>query len=109
MAAKAPLATLALGEATADQPAHPPARSTKVTERHACPAPTPFELRITPDAIEDLQLRLGRTRFPDEAPNSGWDHGADLTSMRDLAAYWREYFDWRAAEARLNAFPPIQS
>ncbi|MFC0339837.1 epoxide hydrolase family protein [Paracoccus niistensis] len=67
--------------------------------------PTRFELSVPQDAIDDLRFRLGRTRFPDEAPDSGWSHGADLTFMRDLAAYWREQFDWRAAEARLNAFP----
>lgn len=67
--------------------------------------PTRFELSIPQDAIDDLRLRLARTRFPDEAPSSGWSHGADLTCMRELAAYWRDRFDWRAAEARLNAFP----
>jgi pimeloyl-ACP methyl ester carboxylesterase len=67
--------------------------------------PVRFELCIPQDSIGDLRLRLERTRFPDQAPDAGWAQGANLTYMRDLAAYWRDQFDWRAAEARLNAFP----
>jgi len=29
--------------------------------------------------------------------------------MRELIAYWRDGFDWRAAEARLNAFPQFKT
>jgi microsomal epoxide hydrolase len=29
--------------------------------------------------------------------------------MKELAAYWRERFDWRAWEARLNAFPQYKA
>ncbi len=56
-------------------------------------------------ALADLRDRLARTRFPDEAPGAGWSHGSALAPMRELVSYWRDGFDWRAAEARLNAFP----
>ena len=69
------------------------------------PQPRPFTLAVPDEGIADLRLRLDRTRFPDQAPGEPWAYGTDLVYMRDLAAYWRDSFDWRAEEARLNAFP----
>jgi pimeloyl-ACP methyl ester carboxylesterase len=69
------------------------------------PEPQPFTLRVPEAAIDDLRERLGRTRFPDQAPGEPWAYGADLEVTRDLVAYWKDCFDWRAEEARLNAFP----
>jgi pimeloyl-ACP methyl ester carboxylesterase len=68
-------------------------------------APQPFTLSVPDSALSELKERLGRTRFPDEAPGEPWAYGASLEYMRELAEYWRTRFDWRAEEARLNAFP----
>jgi microsomal epoxide hydrolase len=51
-----------------------------------------------------LRERLDRTRWPDEIPGSGWSYGTSLSYARELAAYWKDEYDWRAQEARLNAF-----
>ena len=67
--------------------------------------PTPFKLAVSDADIEDLKARLARTRFPDQTPGPAWTYGADSTYMRGLVEYWRTTFDWRKAEARLNAFP----
>jgi len=64
-----------------------------------------FKLTVPPGAIADLSERLGRTRFPDQAPGSAWAYGTDVVWMRGLVDFWRNEFDWRAQEARLNAFP----
>jgi microsomal epoxide hydrolase len=55
-----------------------------------------------------LFTRLARTRWPDEPPLESWRSGTSLAYMKELVAYWREKFDWRAAEARLNAFPQFK-
>jgi pimeloyl-ACP methyl ester carboxylesterase len=56
--------------------------------------------------LTDLHARLSRVRWPDEAPNSmAWQYGTDLSYLRNLVAYWRDGYDWRSQEARLNAFP----
>src|SRR5439155_1136699 len=39
----------------------------------------------------------------------GWTYGTNLAYLRELVAYWRERFDWRAAEARLNALPQFRA
>src|SRR6516162_4403154 len=69
------------------------------------PQPQPFTLTVPEAAIGELRERLGRTRFPDQAPGPAWAYGTDVAWMRGLTDYSREKFDWRAQEARLNAFP----
>jgi pimeloyl-ACP methyl ester carboxylesterase len=66
--------------------------------------PTPFTVSIADAAIDDLRARLTLTRFPDQV-GEPWAHGTDLAFMRRLVEHWRDGFDWRAAEARLNALP----
>jgi len=70
--------------------------------------PEPFTLRVPDEAVADLRDRLARTRFPDQAPQDPWAFGTDLGYLRQLVEYWRGIFDWRAEEARLNAFPQFK-
>src|SRR3954447_26270317 len=67
-----------------------------------------FALHVPDAAIGDLRERLARTRFPDQAPGEAWAYGTDVDYLRRLVDYWRTGFDWRAQEARLNAFPQYQ-
>jgi hypothetical protein len=67
--------------------------------------PQAFTLKVPDQAIADLRERLGRTRFPDQAPGEPWAYGMDVRYLRQLVEYWRSAFDWRAEEARLNGFP----
>jgi pimeloyl-ACP methyl ester carboxylesterase len=62
----------------------------------------PFTIDIPQSVLDDLQERLRRTRFPDEAPLSGWTMGTNLSYMKKLADYWQKGYDWRAQEAKLN-------
>ena len=66
--------------------------------------PTPFRLHVSDAALADLRERLERTRLPDEPPLEPWSTGTSLSYLRDLLGYWRSGFDWRAQEAKLNAF-----
>ena len=63
-----------------------------------------FQLHVQQSAIDDLRDRLARTRFPDQAPGEPWAYGTDLAYLKALVEYWAGRFDWRAQEARLNAF-----
>jgi pimeloyl-ACP methyl ester carboxylesterase len=69
----------------------------------------PFRIAIEESILTDLRERLARTRLPDEIPNSGWAYGTNLAYLRDLVAYWRDRYDWRAAEATLNRFPQYRA
>jgi microsomal epoxide hydrolase len=67
--------------------------------------PQPFTIKVDDETLADLRERLARVRWPDEPPGAGWRYGSDLRYMRELVAYWRERYDWRDHEARLNAMP----
>src|SRR6266853_1166482 len=70
---------------------------------------TATTLHIPEPAIADLRERLARARFPDQAPGPAWSYGTDLEYLRQLVDYWGRSFDWRAQEARLNAFPQFKT
>ena len=69
----------------------------------------PFRIAVPDAVLTDLRERLARTRLPDEMPDTGWTYGTNLAYVRDLVAYWRDRYDWRGAEARLNAFPQFRA
>lgn len=67
-------------------------------------APRPFSVSVSDAEVADLQDRLARTRLPQPAPADDWTTGTPNDYLREALAAWRS-FDWRAAEARINAFP----
>ena len=69
----------------------------------------PFTIRVPDAVLQDLKTRLRNTRLPQEIPNTGWDYGTDLAYLRSLVAYWRDRFDWRAQERKLNALPQFKT
>jgi len=64
----------------------------------------PFKVDISQPILDDLRERLARARWPDAVDGAGWDYGTDLDYLRSLADYWRDGYDWRAEEAKLNEF-----
>ncbi|MCK9876521.1 epoxide hydrolase 1 [Frankia sp. Ag45/Mut15] len=69
----------------------------------------PFRARVTEAEVADLRERLGRTRWPDQLPGTGWGLGTDRGYLVDLCGYWRDAYDWTALERRLNAFPQFRT
>jgi epoxide hydrolase len=63
-----------------------------------------FQIRVDDSVLEDLHRRLAWTRFPDQIEGTGWEYGIPLDYVRELVEYWRDEYDWRAQEARLNEF-----
>ena len=64
-----------------------------------------FQIHIPPADLDDLADRLAQTRWPGSLPGAAWERGVPVDYLRELAEYWRKSFDWRSAEARLNAYP----
>jgi len=64
----------------------------------------PFQLSVPESVLKDLQQRLLNTRLPDEPPLDPWSTGTSVAYLKQLLDYWRDGFDWRAQEAKLNAF-----
>ena len=64
----------------------------------------PFHVDIPRGALDELRDRLARTRFPEQIPHAGWDYGTELEYLRGFVDYWRDGYDWRATEQRLNQY-----
>ncbi len=63
----------------------------------------PFTLAVPQSAIDDLYRRIDMTRWPEREPVSDWSQGTPLSALKELVDFWRNDYDWRACEARLNA------
>jgi pimeloyl-ACP methyl ester carboxylesterase len=64
----------------------------------------PFTISIPDTVLADLKTRLQNSRFPEPLQGDGWALGTDIRYLKELVAYWRDTFDWRAQERRLNGF-----
>ncbi|MFI7153521.1 epoxide hydrolase family protein [Nonomuraea sp. NPDC050022] len=64
-----------------------------------------FRIDIPQADLDDLTERLARVRWADELPDAGSDYGVSLQYLRGLVQRWRDGYDWRAWEAKLNAYP----
>jgi len=64
----------------------------------------PFQVGVPQAALDDLRNRLANTRLPDQIPGTSWEYGTERGYLEELLTYWMNEFDWRAQEARINAF-----
>src|SRR5262245_29502022 len=65
----------------------------------------PFEVHVSDDALDDLRRRIAATRWPSRELVEDRSQGVQLAALQELARYWENDYDWRAAEAKLNALP----
>jgi pimeloyl-ACP methyl ester carboxylesterase len=65
----------------------------------------PFKFRASDADLADLKRRVAATRFPDRETVKDDTQGVQLDTMRKMADYWVNEYDWRKIEARLNALP----
>lgn len=68
-----------------------------------------FEIQVDESVLDDLHRRLAQTRFPDQIEDTGWACGFPIAYLRELVEYWRDTYDWRAQEARLNELPHFRT
>jgi pimeloyl-ACP methyl ester carboxylesterase len=65
----------------------------------------PFRLNVPQEQLDDLRRRIAATRWPDQETVSDRSQGVQLATMKELVRYWGSNYDWRKAEAKLNALP----
>ena len=70
---------------------------------------TTFRIDIPETELKDLRERLRLTRWPEPETVHDWSQGVPLDYLRALCEYWRDGYNWRAAEARLNEFPQFRT
>jgi pimeloyl-ACP methyl ester carboxylesterase len=64
-----------------------------------------FQIEIPEEQIDDLRGRIAATRWPTEELVEDRSQGVQLATLRELARYWTNEYNWRKCEARLNALP----
>ncbi len=65
----------------------------------------PFTVHVPQAELDDLRRRIAATRWPDKETVADQSQGAQLAKLQELVRYWGTGYDWRKAEAKLNAFP----
>ena len=65
----------------------------------------PFHVNISEAALSDLRQRVQATRWAEKEPVSDRSQGVQLEKIQALVKYWGTGYDWRKAEAKLNALP----
>jgi pimeloyl-ACP methyl ester carboxylesterase len=79
--------------------------STTTQERAGATAIRPFNIDIPQEKLDELRRRVAAVRLPSKELVDDRSQGVQLTTIQELARYWTNDYDWRKAEAKLNALP----
>lgn len=63
---------------------------------------------MSDEVLDDLRTRLTLTRPPLDEGNGDWSYGVPDSYLHELVDYWRDGYDWRKAEAAINAYEHYQ-
>jgi pimeloyl-ACP methyl ester carboxylesterase len=65
----------------------------------------PYQIAVPQTQLDILKKKLELATFPDELDGADWNYGCPLADIKRLTTRWRDGYNWRTAEARLNEFP----
>src|ERR1700722_12427802 len=65
----------------------------------------PFHVKVPQQKLDDLRRRIAATRWPEKEAVTDQSQGVQLAKLQALVSYWEKDYDWRKAEAKLNALP----
>jgi pimeloyl-ACP methyl ester carboxylesterase len=65
----------------------------------------PFEIEVAQEDLDDLRRRIAETRWPSKELVTDRSQGVQLATLKELARYWANEYDWHKAEVKLNALP----
>src|ERR671912_2269955 len=69
------------------------------------PTVRPYRIDVPDEDLDDLRRRIAAMRWPSKELVEDRSQGVQLATMQELARYWETDYDWRKAEAKLNALP----
>ena len=79
------------------------------TEQLSATAIRSFQVEFPEVALEDARRRIAAVRWPTRELVVDRSQGVQLATLRALAEYWANDYDWRRCEARLNALPQFKT
>jgi pimeloyl-ACP methyl ester carboxylesterase len=65
----------------------------------------PFKVDVPEEELAELRRRIEATRWPSKELVADRSQGVQLATLQELARHWATDYDWRKAEAKLNALP----
>src|ERR1700719_751794 len=65
----------------------------------------PFHFKATDATLADLKRRIAATRWPEKETVTDSSQGAQLATIKALAKYWGNAYDWRKYEDTRKAYP----
>jgi len=65
----------------------------------------PFHVEVPEEELAELRRRIAAARLPSKELVNDRSQGVQLATIQELARYWTTEYDWRTAEAKLNALP----
>jgi pimeloyl-ACP methyl ester carboxylesterase len=69
----------------------------------------PFHVEIPEEELAEMRGRIAAARWPSKELVADRSQGVQLETMQKLARYWLKEYDWRKAEAKLNALPHFKT
>lgn len=69
----------------------------------------PFTVNFPEGDLTELRQRVLATRWPARETVSDRSQGVQLNRLKDLLQYWGTSYNWRKAEAKLNALPQFKT
>jgi pimeloyl-ACP methyl ester carboxylesterase len=69
----------------------------------------PFRVEVPKKTIDRILTRVRDATWPPRLDADDWRYGANWNYLKELATYWTTRYDWRKAEARLNAYPQFMA
>src|SRR5688500_20275504 len=77
-------------------------RSEQTTDKTAI---RPFHVNVPEAQLTELRRRINATQWPERETVTDQSQGVQLATIQKLARYWATDYDWRKAEAKLQALP----
>ena len=84
-------------------------QQTTMAQTESPAAIRPFRVNVADEALGDLRRRIAATRWPDRETVADRSQGVQLAQLQELVRYWGTDYDWRKAEAKLNALPQFMT
>ena len=69
----------------------------------------PFRVDVPEEDLVELRRRIASARWPSKELVEDRSQGVQLATLQELARYWETDYDWRKAEAELNALPQFKT
>ena len=66
---------------------------------------SPFTIDIPADRLATIMAKVTAYDWSQVPDAGGWTAGVGVDDLKRLVVYWRDSFDWRAVERRLNRRP----